>query len=96
MIDKVQSNVSAGYTNSINQVESKPETLNEKNRQISSPSAEVSLSKDAIALQTTIQGIKDAPDIRADIVQEIKSRVEAGTYKINVEALAERLLPFLK
>jgi len=94
MIDKVQSNGPAGYVNNIGQVDSKAETLNERH-QNAGPSAEVNLSQSALALQKTVQAVKDTPVVRADIVQEIKGRIEAGTYKIDVEALAERLLPLL-
>jgi negative regulator of flagellin synthesis FlgM len=96
MINKVQPNVPVDYTNSISQVEGKPETLNEKSRHVDGSSAEVSLSGDALALQRIMQAVKDTPDVRDDVVQAIQNQIETGTYRVNAEGLAERLLPLLK
>jgi flagellar biosynthesis anti-sigma factor FlgM len=96
MIDKVQPNAPANYINNINQVEGKPETLNGKSHHIGGSSAEVSLSSDALALQKIMQTVKESPDIRDDVVQAIQGRIEAGTYQIDAESLAGRLLPLFK
>jgi flagellar biosynthesis anti-sigma factor FlgM len=96
MIDKIQSNVPASYTNNISHVEGKPEISPEKSHQVDGSSAEVSLSSDAVALQKIMQHVKETPDVREDVVQAIQGQLEAGTYQINVETLAERLLPFFK
>ena len=96
MIDKIQSNLSTGYTNSVNQVsKSQLGVSNDANR-ISNTSAEVKLSNDALVLQRGIQAVKDAPDVRPDIVNAIKQQLEAGTYQVDVASLAKNLLPFMK
>ncbi len=94
MIDKIQPNLPSGYVNNINATAGAAYT--ESNRTQSTPSAEVSLSDDALALQRILQAAKDAPDVRADIVQEIKGQIEAGNYKVDVNSLADKLLPFMK
>lgn len=96
MIDKVQHSLPTGYTNSVNNIEGKVGAYQNGKVQQVSNSAEVSLSDDALALQRIMQAAKDAPDVRSDLVQEIKGQIEAGTYKVNAENLAAKLLPFMK
>jgi flagellar biosynthesis anti-sigma factor FlgM len=98
MINKVQSNLPAGYLNNVNQVENQRGAVPQvdKGRQIETSAAEVSISDDALAMQRHMQAVKDAPDVRADIVQEVKAQIQAGTYKVDVNSLAEKMLPFMK
>ena len=98
MINKIQANLPAGYTNSVSNVEAQTGLVApEKTRQVNkTQSAEVSLSSDALAMQRFMQAAKDAPDVRVDLVQEIKGRIETGNYKVNAEDLAAKLLPFMK
>jgi flagellar biosynthesis anti-sigma factor FlgM len=96
MIDKVQHSLPSGYTNSVSNVEGKVGAVqNEKVQQVSN-SAEVNLSDDALAMQRIMQAAHDAPDVRTDLVQEIKGQIEAGNYKADVDNLAAKLLPFMK
>jgi flagellar biosynthesis anti-sigma factor FlgM len=94
MINKVQPNVPAGYTNSINQAEGKQAGAALPPRPVNNASAEVSLSEDALALQRITQAVKDSPDVRDNVVRAIKSQIEAGTYRVDADSLAGRLLPF--
>jgi flagellar biosynthesis anti-sigma factor FlgM len=98
LIDKVQPNIPAGYLNNINQVESQRGAVSQtdKGRQLETSAAEVSISDDALAMQRHIQAVKDTPDVRADIVQAVKTQIQAGTYEVDVNSLAEKLLPFMK
>ena len=97
MIEKIQPNVPPGYANNINQAEGRQEVPDAQHRrQVDDPSAEVSLSGDALALQRIMQAANEAPDVRDDVVQAIRDQLEAGTYEINVDSLAERLLPLLR
>lgn len=96
MIDKIQSNIPAGYTNNVNHNEGRPGISPEKNRQLDNASAEVSLSGHALALQRIMQAVKDTPEVREDVVREIRNQLEAGTYQVNAERLAEHILPLLK
>jgi flagellar biosynthesis anti-sigma factor FlgM len=36
--------------------------------------------------------VKGAPDVRESLVAELRQRLQAGTYKVDDEALARRLL----
>lgn len=95
MINKIHSSSSTGYTSEVNRLESKGEVTRSKAFQIDGTSAQVSLSGDAQALQRIFQAVKDTPDIRPDVVEAVRSKLEAGTYQVNVETLADRLLPLL-
>ena len=47
-----------------------------------------SMGKD---IQVAKQAVKNAPDIRQDLVDSVKSRIEDGTYEMDNTTLAERL-----
>ena len=42
-----------------------------------------------------IEAVKEMPDIRCDRIEEIRKRLETGTYQVNIEQLAEDLLSYL-
>jgi flagellar biosynthesis anti-sigma factor FlgM len=94
MINRVQPNGPAGYSRSVPRGEGET-GKSQESRQIHGASAEVTLSGDALALQRILQAVQNAPDVREDVVHRIQEQLEAGTYQINAETLAEKLLPFL-
>lgn len=47
-----------------------------------------SLGKD---MRTAKQAVASASDIREDLVGDIKSKIEAGTYSVDSDSLAEKL-----
>jgi flagellar biosynthesis anti-sigma factor FlgM len=96
MIDKIQPKLPASYTNDVTRAGGRPGVAPEKGREIGGASAEVSLSGDALALQQILHAAKDAPDVRDDVVRTMRDKLAAGTYTVNAEALAERLLPLVK
>jgi anti-sigma28 factor (negative regulator of flagellin synthesis) len=83
MINKIQATLPVGYTSSVSNVEAQTGSVApEKARQVNkTQSAEVSLSSDALAMQGFMQAVKDAPDVRVDLVQEIKGSIEAVIIK---------------
>ena len=93
MINKIQPNQPTGYTNGVHRVEGKLEVVQTKAHDAT---AEVSLSNDALALQRATKAVKEAPDVRVDVVESIRTQLEAGTYQVNTERLAEKLLPLLQ
>lgn len=46
-------------------------------------------SRQVASLQAKLQSL---PDLRGDVLREVKGRLEGGAYSVNVDALAERLL----
>jgi flagellar biosynthesis anti-sigma factor FlgM len=91
MIDRIPPNVPAGYTNNA-RLDNKTGEILSNNRPVDNSSAQVSLSDDALALQRLLQAVEDVPDVREEVVQEIKSQIEAGTYRVDFDRLTEQLL----
>lgn len=96
MIDKIQPNSSSTYTNEIQRVEGKQEVSKAKVGAVGQTAVQVSWSEDALAIQRIHQAVKEAPDVRIDVVQAVRSKLEVGTYRVDAESLAGKLLPFLK
>lgn len=96
MIDNIPSNSPISYTNSINSVDSQREVVKGEQSEINNASAEVTFSRDALSLQRLIQSVKESPDVRHDVVHAIQGQLEAGTYQVDAEALADKLLPLLQ
>jgi negative regulator of flagellin synthesis FlgM len=54
-----------------------------------------SLSSAAQELLKARRAVSEAPDVRADLVAELRRQVQAGTYKVDAREIARRLLPTL-
>ena len=52
----------------------------------------VSLSPQARELLKAQQSLASLPDVREDKVAEIRTRLEAGDYRIDSEAIAEKMI----
>ena len=50
------------------------------------------ISTTARHFQTALKAAKDAPDIRADKVDKIKTQIESGTYKVSAEDVAKKMM----
>ena len=48
-----------------------------------------SIGKD---MKTAKDALKASPDVRADLVNSVKSRVQDGTYNVSAESFADKLL----
>ena len=53
------------------------------------------LSSAAQELLMARRAVQDAPDVRSDLVAELRRQVQAGTYKVDAREIARRLLPTL-
>ena len=100
MIKKITGNVLAGYlreTGEEKEAKGIPESaeLEQSKLHTSTPAAEVELSKEAQLMQKAVQAAKDAPDVRTDVVQGIQNQLQAGTYSVNHQKLAEKLSSIL-
>lgn len=56
------------------------------------PAATVEISESHRQADVARKAIDQAPDIRWDRVEELKSRINAGTYNVSAEQLAEKML----
>ena len=54
-----------------------------------------SLSAAAQELLKARRAVAEAPDVRTDLVAELRRQVQAGTYKVDAREIARRLLPTL-
>ncbi len=43
-------------------------------------------------LQLAKQAVKNAPDVRADKVTDLKAKIDNGTYEVSAESFADKLL----
>lgn len=53
---------------------------------------EVNVSKKAQEATALRAKVKQAPEVRMDLVMKIKAQVDAGTYNVSPEKVAEKLL----
>ena len=56
------------------------------------PTDAFQLSKAGKDMQTAKAAVKDAPDIRHELVDSIKERIQNGTYDVSVDDFANKLL----
>jgi len=52
----------------------------------------VQISKMGQDIQTAKAAVNNTPDIREDLVSSIKERIQAGTYDVDVDSFADKLL----
>lgn len=52
----------------------------------------IALSTKGKDYQMAMEAIKNVPDIRQDKVDEIKKKVNSGTYNIDAEEIAEKMI----
>ena len=95
MIDKVQSNAAARFPNATSSVDRYGRTSLEP-RGVKDVSTEVQLSDEAQVLQRLMQAVNNTPDVRQDVVDQARQKIQSGEYKVDVEALAEQLVQFIK
>lgn len=58
----------------------------------SSPNDKLEISEMGQAIHVAKKAVKDAPDIREDRVNDIKRRIETGTYNVSMEEVADNLI----
>lgn len=72
---------------------------NKNVNRVESTSATQSIKRDALAIsdesrvkQKAMQAIRQADDIRLDKVEDLRERISAGTYTINEDEVAEKMI----
>ena len=51
------------------------------------------LSQQAAAVQAAHEALAQTPEVRAELVAKLKGQVEAGTYKVDADKIAEKMAP---
>lgn len=57
-----------------------------------SPSDKVEISNFGKDLQIAKQAVQDSADVREDVVAKFKSQIENGTYDVDSESFADKLI----
>ena len=65
---------------------------NEANKGLKEEAYQISVSNDAQAYLTAKKAISVLPDIREDRLANIRKMVQAGTYEVNDEEVAEKMI----
>ncbi|MFA5577408.1 MAG: flagellar biosynthesis anti-sigma factor FlgM [Tissierellaceae bacterium] len=63
-----------------------------KGKQKSDDSDQVKISDKALDFQFAVKKIKDLEDVRMDKVENIKRQIKSGTYQVNSNMVAEKIL----
>ena len=59
---------------------------------IDSPASEVELSESMLEIEGAKETLASMPNVRTERVQEIKPRVDDGTYKVQSEVVAKKMV----
>ena len=78
--------------NRVQQLYSKTSTTSLKKEKSRSFSDQLQISNTGKDIQTAKQAVAGAADVREDLVASIKERLDAGTYQVNTDDFADRLL----
>jgi len=78
----------------ISEVYGKQNNVNKvgKTSGVSSKKDVVSISNQAKDFQTVMKSIKDVPDVRADIVNELSEKYQSGKYDVSGSEVADKVL----
>lgn len=76
----------------VNSVYHVTETTTSKAQKVSKTSDKLEISQTARDYQVAKQAVSDASDIRADKVDEVKAKMQAGIYSVSPDDFADRIL----
>ena len=79
------------YVNQLQQ-QNKAADGSEKNHSEAAKGDRVALSDTALEMQKARQALKEIPDVRDDKVAALKESIDNGTYEINADKIADRML----
>ena len=80
---------------SIQQYQKSEKVQNESNQKVggsAAPEEKVNLSTKARDIQQLRDAINQLPDVREDKVRELKDQVEKGTYDVNGQKVADKMV----
>lgn len=64
----------------------------EKAKKVNNDKDSLAISDHARELQIAKKAVKNAPDVRMDKVNDIKKRLESGTYNVSAEEVADKIV----
>ena len=82
------------HPTAVDKVQSSPEAAKPRPVEACPPSSgdRVTLSPQARELCDARRALEAVPDVREDMVAELKARIASGTYRIDAEAIADRMV----
>ena len=78
--------------NRVQQLYSQTSATNVKKEKTRSFSDKLQISNMGKDIQIAKQAVLGSPDVREDVVASIKERLNAGTYQVNTDEFADKLL----
>lgn len=63
-----------------------------KARDLAERSAKAQLTPFERGIVTAQEALKDVPDVREDVVDQLKSKIEAGEYQVSGEEIADMMM----
>ncbi|NLK73798.1 MAG: flagellar biosynthesis anti-sigma factor FlgM [Clostridiales bacterium] len=78
--------------NKVSQLYKASSTQNTTKVKASSYSDKVEISSEGKAYHNVKQVLNQVPDIRADKVNELKQKIQSGTYNISAEEVADKMI----
>ena len=81
-----------GVTSVYTAYQSSNATPKQKSQITESQKDTIAISGEARTFQMTMQALNNVPDVRSEIVDPLKSKMESGAYTVSNEALADSIL----
>ena len=53
---------------------------------------QITISRAGVEYQLAQQAVKSVPDVREDVVADLKQKIDSGTYNVSGESFADKLL----
>ncbi len=78
--------------NNVHQLYNKNKGINKPKGQTKAKEDQIDISNEAKEVQFALSKIKDVKEVRTEKVDKIKQEVNAGTYQINGQKIAEKIL----
>ncbi len=63
-----------------------------KSKGVEGPKDELALSSKAKEYQIAMNAFKKLPEVREDLVQDLKNQIKQGTYKVTGEEIADKMI----
>lgn len=83
-----------GGIQNVSEIYTKENRVNKLNNvdKVDAPKDDVKISATGKDFSIAMNALKDVPDVREDKVNDIRSRIENGTYNVSGKDVAEKLL----
>jgi len=83
-----------GGIQNVSEIYTKENRVNKINNvdKVDAPKDDVKISATGKDFSIAMNALKDVPDVREDKVNDIRSRIENGTYNVSGKDVAEKLL----